>query len=226
MRNTVAGFLLTLTAVAFGQVPDPVWLPVLDSRLEIDGLPWQAENGADLIRFPSRLKDALPKAVWTLAQSPSGGRIRFRTDSSKLAIRLEYPSPPGMRNMHAFGQSGVDLYLDGAYHSTAIAPADAKPDVPVEHVYFDLKDAPRAEREITLYLPLYKAVKVLGIGIDRDARCAKARPFALPKPIVFYGTSITQGGCASRPGMSYQAMLGPRVERGFREPGVLRQRQG
>lgn len=208
MPNAFAGLLLATAAVAFGQVADPAWLPVLDSRLEINGLPWQAENGTDLIRFPSRLKDNLPKAVWTLAQSPSGGRIRFRTDSSRLAIRLEYPSPPGMRNMHAFGQTGVDLYLDGIYHSTAIASADAKPGVPVEHVYFELKDAPRAEREITLYLPLYKGVKVLGIGIDRDARCARARPFALPKPIVFYGTSITQGGCASRSGMSYQAILG------------------
>ena len=207
MRFILAGFLLT--AAAFGQASaDPVWLPVPDSRLEIDGLPWQAENGTELIRFPTRLKDALPKAVWGLAQSPSGGRIRFRTDSNKLAIRLEYPSPPGMANMHAFGQTGVDLYLDGVYHSTAIAPADAKRGVPVEHVYFELKDQARTEREITLYLPLYMRVKVLGIGIAQDARCAKARPFALPKPIVFYGTSITQGGCASRSGMSYQAMLG------------------
>ncbi len=208
MRNFVAGFLFSLTAAASGQAPDTVWLPVTDSRLEIDGLPWHAENGAELIRFPLRLKDALPKAVWSLAQSPSGGRIRFRTDSGKLAIRLEYPSPPGMRNMHAFGQTGVDLYLDGVYHSTAIAPADAKPGAPVEHLYFEFKEAPRAEREITLYLPLYKGVKVLGVGIARDARCARARPFALPKPIVFYGTSITQGGCASRSGMSYQAILG------------------
>jgi hypothetical protein len=159
-----------------------------------------------LIRFPLRLKDALPKAVWSLAQSPSGGRIRFRTDSSSLAIRLDYPSPPNMRNMHAFGQTGVDLYLDGVYRSTAIAPQDTKPGVAVEHVYFEKQ--PRAQREITLYLPLYKGVKVLGIGLDKGAEISKARPVALAKPIVFYGTSITQGGCASRSGMSYQAILG------------------
>lgn len=206
MRTILA--CLLLSAAAFGQSGDPVWIPVPDSRVEINGLPWQAENGANLIRFPARLKDVLPKAVWGLAQSPSGGRIRFRTDSDRLAIRLEYPSPPGMRNMHAFGQTGVDLYLDGVYHSTAIATADSKPGAPVEHVYFEFKGQPRAEREITLYLPLYMGVKVLGIGIDREARCLKPKPFALPKPIVFYGTSITQGGCASRSGMSYQAILG------------------
>jgi lysophospholipase L1-like esterase len=64
------------------------------------------------------------------------------------------------------------------------------------------------EREITLYLPLYSPVKVLGIGLDTGADISKPTPFVLSKPIVFYGTSITQGGCASRSGMSYQAMLG------------------
>src|SRR5204862_2351822 len=66
----------------------------------------------------------------------------------------------------------------------------------------------RHEREITIYLPLYKPVKVLGIGLDSDAKITKARRFASAKPVVFYGTSITQGGCASRSGMSYQAILG------------------
>lgn len=202
-------FAACLFAAALcAQTADTEWISIPDARLEINGLAWQAENGANLIRFPARLKEALRKPVWDLAQSPSGARIRFRTDSNFLAIRLEYPSPPGMRNMHAFGQTGVDLYLDGIYQGTAIAPADARPGAPVEHVYFDLKDQPRAEREIVLYLPLYKPVKVLGLGVARGARFAKARPFALPKPIVFYGTSITQGGCASRAGMSYQAILG------------------
>jgi hypothetical protein len=61
---------------------------------------------------------------------------------------------------------------------------------------------------MTVYLALYKPVKVIGIGVDREARFEKARSFATPKPVVFYGTSITQGGCASRPGMSYQAIAG------------------
>lgn len=198
--------ILFAAASLFGQASELTWLTVPSAPLEIDGLPWQSENGADLIRFPRRLKDDLPEAVWDLAQSPSGGRIRFSTNTTKLVIRLEYPSPPGMRNMHAFGQTGVDLYLDGAYRGTAIATADSKPGNPVEHVYFE--NQPGKEREVTLYLPLYKPVKVLGIGIDKDARIGKAAPFALTKPVVFYGTSITQGGCASRSGMAYQAILG------------------
>src|SRR5205823_8003296 len=95
--------------------------------------------------------DQLPPAVWNLGQCPSGGRIRFRTDSTRVAIKLAYPSPPNMTNMHAFGQTGVDLYVDGVYVSTAIAPKDASYNTPVEHVFFE--NLPREERELTLYLP-------------------------------------------------------------------------
>src|SRR5262245_14423847 len=182
------------------------WIAPNDPRMEIRGLPWIVENKGELIRLPYRLKAELPPAVWNLGESPSGARIRFRTDSSRVAIKLAYPSAPNMTNMHAFGQTGVDLYVDGVYRSTAIAPKNANYDTPVEHVFFE--NLPRQERELTLYLPLYKPVKVLGIGLDSDAKISKARRFAAAKPVVFYGTSITQGGCASRSGMSYQAILG------------------
>jgi len=91
------------------QEPQLRWIPLATQNLEVDGLPWFSENGGELFRLPAKLKDTYRKAVWDLAQSPSGGRIRFRTNSTALAIRLEYPEPPGMANMHAFGQTGVDL---------------------------------------------------------------------------------------------------------------------
>lgn len=184
------------------------WLDLTNAALEVNGLPWYGENNGEMFRLPRRLEDQFRPPVWNLAKSPSGARIRFRTNSNALVIRLEYPSPPNMANMHAFGQTGVDLYVDGVYRGTAIAGKDAAPGKTYEHVYFNLPDQQRVERDVTLYLSLYKPVKVLGVGVDRDAKMARAGRFALAKPILFYGTSITQGGCASRPGLSYQAILG------------------
>jgi hypothetical protein len=197
--------LLSASALPAQETPLK-WIALPSPELRVNGLPWYGENGGELFRLPVRLKESFRPPVWELAQSPSGGRIRFRSNSSSLAIRLEYPEPPAMTNMHAFGQTGVDLYLNGAYRGTAIADQDAKPGKTYEHIYY--KGAPRADREIALYLPLYMRVKVLGIGVDRDARVGSPKPFAVDKPVVFYGTSITQGGCASRAGLSYQAMLG------------------
>ncbi len=182
------------------------WMTLPSGQVEINGLPWYGENGGELYRLPVKLKSTYRPPVWDLAQEPRGGRIRFRTNSSAVAIRLEYPRPPDGTNMHAFGQTGVDLYADGVYRDTAIAGRDAAPGKTVEHTFF--KGQPHIDREITIYLSLYMPVRVLGIGFEPDARVDRAKPFVLPAPVVFYGTSITQGGCASRPGMSYQAILG------------------
>lgn len=182
------------------------WLPITSPHMEVDGLPWFSENGGELSRLPVKMKDSYRKAVWDLVQQPSGGRIRFRTDSATLAIKLEYPHGPNMKNMHAFGQTGVDLYADNMYWGTAIADRDSKPGLSQNHSFYEA--LPRVGRDLTLYLPLYAPVKVLGIGVEPDAKIQSPSPFVLKKPIVFYGTSITQGGCASRSGMSYEAILG------------------
>ncbi len=156
------------------------WLPVTSSDLEVDGLPWFAQNKGELLRLPLSLERVVRPEVWNLAKSPSGGRIRFRTDSPTIAIRLEYPSAPNMANMHAFGQTGVDLYAGSIYISSAIADKDAAPGKTYEKVYFS--KMPRIERDITIYLPLYKPVKVLGIGLEPDVRLSRARPFAYRIP--------------------------------------------
>ncbi len=206
-RTATATLVLASSIVPLGaQTPALRWIELPNEQIETDGLPWYAENHGEFFRLPMRLKDTFRPAVWSLSQSPSGGRLRFRTDSTALIVRLEYPAPPNMRNMHAFGQTGVDVYLDGLYRGTAIADKDAAPGKIYEHSYYS--GAPRRERDITLYLALYQPVKVLAIGLDSGAQVRPARPFSVTRPVVFYGTSITQGGCASRSGMSYQAILG------------------
>ncbi|HEV2445573.1 MAG TPA: SGNH/GDSL hydrolase family protein [Candidatus Sulfopaludibacter sp.] len=202
----LASALFAAAALVSAQDTALHWMPVTSPKIDVAGLPWFQDNHGEFWRLPARSQDAFPKPVWNLARDPAGGRIRFRTDSSTVTLRLEWPHPPDMRNMHYFGQSGVDLYVGHTYRDTAVPDKDAAPGKIYEHVYF--KGQPRVMRDITIYLSLYSPVKVLEIGLDKEAAVESAAPFALPAPVVFYGTSITQGGCASRPGMSYQAILG------------------
>jgi lysophospholipase L1-like esterase len=169
--------------------------------MEVNGLPFWEENQPDLYRLPKSIKDDVRKPVWRLSQSPSGGRIRLRSNCTTLSVRLEYPHQGNMKNMHVFGQCGVDLYVDNNYVRTAI-PKDS---TYIEFTFFE--DRPKEIRNLTLYLPLYSSVKVLAIGVNKNARFEKPLPFVVEKPVVYYGSSITQGGCASHPGMSYQAIL-------------------
>lgn len=222
MRFLIVVLVMCTTAAMAQTAKAPAglrWIQLPNPQIEVDGLPWYSENDGNLYRLPERLKDTYPKAVWKLAQDPSGGRLRFRTNSSVLAIRLEYPSPPNMANMQSFGQSGVDLYVGNNYWGTAIADKQARPGKIYEHVYFNFTGQPRTERAITLYLPLYMGVKVLGIGIDAGSTLNRPAPFLLPKPVVFYGTSITQGCCASRPGISYEAKIGRKLNLNFVDLG-------
>ena len=96
----------------------------------------------------------------------------------------------------------MDLYGEGKFW-TNVWPQD---EAEVEgHFFWGLT---RERREFTIYLPLYHQVEIRHLLFTDDARIFPPAPFALPKPVVFYGTSITQGGCASRAGMSYQGILG------------------
>jgi hypothetical protein len=172
-----------------------------DPRLVVNGLAWFGEDKPVLRRLPARLKDTFRPAVWNLAQQPSGGRIRFKTDSARVGILASNPNAGTMHHMTTIGQSGFDLYVNGEYINSAWPDKDGR--IARE---WNVGTAGEA-REVTLYLPLYKGVAVKEIVLDKDAKVEAPKPFALAKPVVHYGSSITQGGCAENPGLSCQAIV-------------------
>src|SRR5205823_275066 len=154
-----------------------------------------------LRRLPLRLKDRFRSPVWDLAQDPSGGRIRFRTDSTTIGLIAENPGFSNMHHMASVGENGFDLYVGRDYVGSAWPDASGK----ISKEWRVGRE--RRMRDITLYLPLYKAVAIQELSLDADAQLERPKPYAVPKPIVYYGSSITQGGCASNPGGSCQAIL-------------------
>ncbi len=173
-----------------------------DARLTVSGLAWFKEESPALRRLPTRLKAAMPPKVWSLAASPSGGRIRFATDSLTVAVIAQGPAGTTPVHVTAIAQGGFDLYVDGVY-SGSVAP-DARGEIKRQ---WTVGQEPKL-REITLYLPLGRAITVKEFLLARGAVVQPPRPFALTKPVVYYGSSITQGIAASNPGVIYQALLG------------------
>jgi len=101
----------------------------------------------------------------------------------------------------------VAVYRGGPYRQQPMSIAF--PDTTATQFERDLfSGLSRRMREYTLYLPPYNAPTALEIGLSRGARIEKPSPFAVRKPAVFYGTSITQGGCAHTAGAEYQSILG------------------
>ena len=200
---------MMLLLLALLQEPELQRVPFPDPRVQVHGLPWFAEDSPVLRRLPGRMKDKLRKPVWDLAQHPSGGRLRFRTDSTRVSIAAQSADTGNMHHMTLVGQSGFDCYADGEYVNSAWPDKTGK----IEKTWS--VGAARAMRDVVIYLPLYKGVAIREIGVEAGAKLEAPTAYALPKPVVWYGSSITQGGCASNAGLSAQAILGRRLNTDF-----------
>lgn len=177
------------------------WIEFGDERLKVFGLHWFEEDKPAVRRLPARMKDHVREAVWNLAQQPAGGRIRFSTDSEHVGIRAKVPDNAVMNHITRIGQSGFDVYADSRFMGSVS---------PDEHGAISAEwrvGASRKMRNIEISMPLYKPVTIESVGIDDGASIKEPRPYRLPLPIVYYGTSITQGGCASTPGTTYQSFI-------------------
>jgi lysophospholipase L1-like esterase len=67
----------------------------------------------------------------------------------------------------------------------------------------------------TINFPLYNGVNSLQIGLEAGSKLQAPPPFSFPGKIVIYGTSITQGGCVSRPGMAYSNIISRKLDAQF-----------
>lgn len=183
------------------------WHTVNQPPFAVDGLPWFKENGGAFYRLPLRAKGVVRDALWQLGSSPSGGRVRFKTDSPILRVRAEHSRGLAMSHMCAVGVSGIDLY--GGKPAKLTYWNSTRPSVAKEpYVFQFFEKLPRQLREFTLYLPTYNDLTRLEIGVVPDATLATPSAYRLKKPVVFYGTSVTQGGCSSRPATGWVPRVG------------------
>ncbi|HOZ47540.1 MAG TPA: SGNH/GDSL hydrolase family protein [Candidatus Hydrogenedentes bacterium] len=179
--------------------------------LDIEGKGWQ-DTEAYYDRLPAKAKGVAPDSVWGLSKHSSGMAVRFVTDAACIACRWTVINDElGMKHMPATGVSGVDLYVNdnGTWRWIGAGRPTAKTS---EATLAD--GIPEGPHEFIAYLPLYNGTESMALGVPPEATLAKAPPREgnRGKPIVFYGTSITQGGCASRPGMGYTAILGRHLD--------------
>lgn len=157
-------------------------------------------------RMPEAVAATVSEGVLRLHDKTAGGRVRFATDSARIAIRAKLHKIGKMPHFALTGSAGFDLYADGRYIKTFIPP------FALEDGYESVIDLGTAERrEITVNFPLYSGVNYLEIGLGEEAGLWSPKPYRPLKPIVYYGSSITQGGCVSRPGRSYEAVIERRL---------------
>ena len=191
---------------------DLAWISPRREPFHLAGFAWLAQDGV-YRRLPVHPEWPIRPEVDRLADATAGGQIRFRTDSSAIAVRVTLAGPPNMNHMAATGQCGFDGYVGdcGDQHYAGTARPTLGSDR-YEQIVF--RTPSRQMRTITLDFPLYQGVTEVLVGLDPDA-AIDAPPDYAGGRVVVYGTSITQGGCAARPGMAYTNILSRRIPREF-----------
>lgn len=182
----------------------------LEPPFHVYGLTWDGER---FRRMPQEAADTVSEGVSALCRATAGGRVRFRTNSPYVAIRAEMDEIARMSHFALTGTAAFDLYYkedqEFIYAGTFIPPLDVS-DGYESALYLPWTDG--KEREILIHFPLYSSVKNLRIKVNEKASLKEAEEYSIQKPVVFYGSSITQGGCASRPGTAYTNILARRLD--------------
>lgn len=171
------------------------------------------ENGK-FCRMPAEVAKATSEQMEHLYEHTAGGRIRFITDSPYVVLVTKVHKVSKMCHMAMTGSAGFDMYVKTGDEERFVGIF--RPPFNVEDGFEGIIEfnAPQM-REITINFPLYSGVYDLYIGLAQSAVIKEPTPYKIEKPIVYYGSSITQGGCASRPGNSYQAIISRRFDCNF-----------
>jgi len=195
-----------------------------DPVFEITGFPWW-KPGEPFHRLP--LENGFSKTLNNLSCHTSGGMVRFTTNSRRIALRSKLKMAWESNHMARTGKFGFDFYLqagtgkDYCFRNIAGGREEMNGKILESWVFHpEIKSEKGNFITWTLYLPSYCGEDMLELGFEPGAEFKENKPLRIGKPIVFYGSSITQGGCATRTGNKYTTMLcrvldAPEINLGF-----------
>ena len=184
--------------------PDVVFYDVMDEPFEKYGF-YNCCKEEGYKRLPDDIAKNVNSGVAHLYLHTAGGRVRFSTDSKYVAIRVSFPSIDRHSVLSLSGSAGFDLFIDDPETGNSrFCKAGFFPQS-VDQTGFTGKVTftTRQKRYFTLYFPCYNSVESVVIGLQEDAMLEGGMKYRNEQPVVFYGSSITQGGCASRSGNTY-----------------------
>lgn len=166
---------------------------------------WHDEE-LGFIKMPPELAKQISYGVEWGSRCTAGVRALFSTDSKTLKIKATLYSKILMPHMPLVGSTGFTLceVEDGkeTFVGNLTPPFGRRADVYRAGCVKGRKDA-------GLYpvFPLYSGVEKLTVCLDEGSTVKPYEKYKGEKPVLYYGSSITQGGCASRADNCYQALV-------------------
>lgn len=224
---TVLGLFCAISSFA----TDWKWYDPMDCDYNVvQNQGWTTEIGETYYRLPDRAMGNVRGPVWNLSRHSAGLSVNFYSNAPQIKVRYVVEGPLAMHHMPATGVSGLDLYgidMDGKSRRffgffNGYPDADT---IVTRFVNDRVNEFHNRGYEFHMYLPLYNGVKKLEIGVPEGCELTFI-PVSPERPIMLYGTSIEQGGVASRPGMAWSTIVQrsldyPLINLGFSGNGRL-----
>ena len=165
-------------------------------------------------RLPLALLPRCSEGVQNLSRHLAGGILRFATDSPGLGLVWQLTGEGNMPHFTACGQSGMELFeeWDGGFRQLRNFMPRMNNGCGCCLQQSSYTDLPGGMRQYALYLPLYNGLEALHIALAPGSRLEGGHVPRIQKPILFYGSSITQGGCATKCGSCYTHLVCRRLD--------------
>lgn len=210
-KNFVVQINLDLTGFSFRSVLEPPF--------SIHGVYY---DGDRFRRMPEDVARATSEGVLQLHANTAGGRVRFTTDAQFVVIKAVLDNIARMSHFSLTGTASLDMYVETEDPCAPAASDSLGTKGTAAHIYsgtfippYNVENAFISKlelfgsgmRTVTIDMPIYSDLMWLEIGLPEVARLEAAPVYRNPGPVVYYGSSITQGGCASRPGNTYQEII-------------------
>ncbi len=213
MKRLITSLLLLTNGFLFGQKQENIkWFNPKDSKQAIVfNQAWAEELASPYHRLPKRAKKVVRKRVWELSNNSAGLCLRFKTNAQHIKVHYKVKGDTDFPHFSMTGVRGIDLYYksEGQWLRTIDY---CSLDNPCHYDYHINNLEQGKEQEYQLYLPLYEEVLDLKIGVEEQANFEFIYPQKHIKRILAYGTSICQGACVSRAGLSWANILGRRLD--------------
>lgn len=195
------------------------WYNAKDERISLHGVYFDEGEGL-YMRVPDEVALKATPNLKALVRMTAGGRVRFVTNSPFIAIKASVPAFEPMPHMSITGSHGFSIYKNGIFQersSPKFSDFLGKTDDPYNNRVIYSEKKPLIDKSgdmalIEIYFPLYGGVCDLYVGLAPGSAIEKAPPYKYSKPLVFYGSSITQGACVTRPGNDYISIIARRLD--------------
>jgi hypothetical protein len=176
---------------------------IFDKPLKVSGVPFFEKNKR-LARLPDELIGLLP-CLDHLGRRCVGARVAFKTNSPLFTVKVVLKTLVVDIGMSIYASQSAQIMLgerENARHLGVVNP----PNYNTKTFQKTFNKSSELE-QITIYFPRNEQIETIEITVEDGATVTEPTPYKYPKPVVFYGSSITEGGCSCNSTNAYNAIL-------------------